>query len=377
MGKFPYKIESCVWELTRGCNMRCLHCGPAAGRPRQWELTLPECLHIAEQLVEQHCRQVTLVGGEVLLYEGWEKIARRLSDGRVSVRVTTNGFLSGQRQIDQLRHARPAVVYVAIDGMQSNHNRLRRVPGSFDRAMELLRLLVRKGFRVGVITNLMKFNVKDLPALYDMLVEEGVQAWQIQLAGPAGAMVWAPSLQLRPRRIPEVTRFIAARAADGRMSVCAGDEIGYFDRNEPMLRGGTCSSAPWRGCQAGLRVVGIDSTGNVKGCHLLDDNRFVEGNLRTQTLDEIWRSPTAFVYNRRFHTALLEGKCSGCDKGDICRAGCRSLCFFATGRLYDNPNCCYHPEASVRLVARKKSATPPVPRTRAQTHRPVSHKPTT
>jgi len=368
MSEFPYKIEQCVWELTLRCNMRCLHCGPAlgglrpdgpAGQDGQRELTLPESLLVAEQLIEQGAQQVTLLGGEVFLYDGWEKIARRLGDGGVRVNVVTNGFLSSRRHIEQLRRARPANVGVAIDGMQASHNRVRRVPGSFSRAVDLLRLLASEDFPVGVVTRLLEFNVRDLPDMYEMLLGEGVKTWQIQLATPVGGLAGAPGLLLRPRRVSEITRFIAEKRAKGRMSIYAGDDIGYFDRHEPLLRGGPGSPALWRGCPAGLRSVGIDSAGNVKGCQSLADDRFIEGNLRTQTLAEIWRRPGAFAYNRRFHRAQLEGRCSGCDMGAICRAGCRSMCFFTTGRLYENPYCCYRRAGPVRLVARKRSVKRP------------------
>lgn len=375
MSEFPHKIEQCVWELTLRCNMRCLHCGPKGGKARQGEFTTVECMRVAEQLIEQSCRQVTLVGGEVFLYKGWEDIARFLGDGGVSVNVVTNGFLSGLSQIAQLHFARPARVSVCIDGMQASHNRVRRVPGSFTRAVDLLGLLVREGFSVGVVTNLLEFNVGDLPNMYDMLIGEGVKTWQVRLAPPLGDLAVSPNLQLRPQRVSEITRFIAQKRAAGRIDICAGDDIGYFGRHEPLLRCQSGQDASWQGCQAGLRSVGIDSAGNVKGCPSLADERFIEGNLRTQTLVEIWHRPEAFAYNRRFRKGLLEGQCSGCDKGDLCRAGCRSICFFTTGKLYDNPYCCYRPIAKVHMVARRRKAKPQPDQVRTRTTKPASARP--
>ena len=340
MSEFPYKIEQCVWELTLRCNMRCLNCESPGATSALGELTLHECLRVAEQLIEQGCRQVTLIGGEAFLYEGWDRIARRLGDGKVRVNVITNGLLSGRKLIDQLRRARPANIGVAIDGMKASHESIRGVPGSFRRACDLVGSLRAEGFPVGVVTSLLESNAGDLPAMYDMLAGLGVELWRIQFAAPAASQAAPSDPALSPRRMPEVARFIAEKCAEGKMSIYATNDIG---------------------CQAGLRGVGIDSAGNVRGCQALADERFIEGNLHTQTLAEIWRSPGAFSYSRRVRPMQPQGRSTGCDMGETCRAGWGGMCLFAAERPHENP---YH--APVRLVARKAGARRPTEQAQAQ-----------
>jgi len=64
------------------------------------------------------------------------------------------------------------------------------------------------------------------------------------------------------------------------MQVFAGDNIGYLMERDELLRDGK----PWRGCFAGLYVVGIEADGNVKAacpCSGADAGQpFVEGNVR-------------------------------------------------------------------------------------------------
>lgn len=124
------------------------------------------------------------------------------------------------------------------------------------------------------------------------------------------------------------------------MVVLAADSIGYFDENEALIRGSSAPISFWGGCAAGMSSVFIDSVGNVKGCGAIYDERFIEGNLRQRRLADIWNSGDAFGYNRRFTTALLTGRCKGCDVGDLCRGGCRSSNYFAAGRLYAGVFCC-------------------------------------
>jgi MoaA/NifB/PqqE/SkfB family radical SAM enzyme len=63
-------------EITLKCNMRCIHCGSAAGSAREKELSVDECLHVADDLIDLGCSRATFIGGEVFLYDGWEKVAR-------------------------------------------------------------------------------------------------------------------------------------------------------------------------------------------------------------------------------------------------------------------------------------------------------------
>jgi len=355
MIEFPYKIEQCVWELT-----------PRLGKdwsPPAWraagdggEMTVGECLRVAEQLIEQGCRQVTLVGDELFGYEGWDRIARRLDDAGIRVDAVTGGMQVGPQQTAQLRRARLTRVGVAVDGLAERHDRLRGTPGAFGQAIHLLTTLLAEKFSVMVVTTLTASTVNDLPALYDMLTGLGVRQWRLRLApGRRGATAG----RIGQEHLARVARFVADKGADGRIILHADTEAGCRD-----TRTGASPHAPGAipvrpGCQAGIVGLAIDSKGNVTGCPALAAERFVEGNLRTQTLAEIWRRPGAFGYNRRFQFAMLQGRCAGCDLGEICRAGCRSLCFFTTGKLYDNPHCCYQATpVPVRLVARKQVRAP-------------------
>ncbi len=336
-----YKLELCVWELTLKCNMRCLHCGSVAGKPRENELTIEECFVIADELLELGCKQVTFIGGEVFLYKGWERIARRLSDGGAQVNMITNGYLMGDEQIREIRYAGLANVGISVDGMKENHDRIRNMNGSFDRVLDAFERLRKEEIEFGVVTSLMEINYKDLEAMYRLFLREGVNLWQLQIVTGMGNVADKRTLLLKPQRVPSITRFIREKQGKDGMYVYAGDDIGYFNEDEDHIRNSPRGEARWQGCQAGLRVVGITSTGDVKGCESLYSDDFVEGNLRKQSLAAIWYNQENFSYNRKFHIEMLTGNCRDCDKGLICRGGCRGSCFFTSGSKYENPYCCY------------------------------------
>ena len=130
----PYRLRSCVWEITLACCFSCKYCGSKGGRARENELTTAECLGVAEQLAALGCRRVSLIGGEVFLRPDWETIVRALTSRGVKTAVITNGFRFAPELVDRLRGAQVESVAVSIDAPRELHDAYRQ-QGSFDRAL--------------------------------------------------------------------------------------------------------------------------------------------------------------------------------------------------------------------------------------------------
>lgn len=339
MNDAAYRLVSCLWELTLRCSMSCMHCGSTAGRARNQELTQAECLQVADQIVALGCEELTFIGGEIFLYSGWELIARHLSEKGVLVNLMSNGYRIGEDEIQQIKHAKLTNVGISIDGMEHNHNTIRRKKDSFAQIVKAFDLLNREHISIGAVTCLLQFNYSDLEDLYEFLVLHNVALWQLQLANPMGNLAGRRDLILGPELIPRLTDFIREKNMDGKMAVLAADSIGYYDDNEPYVRGRRSPLCYWEGCQAGISSLFIDSIGNVKGCGALYADVFIEGNVREKPLAEIWNDSGKFGYNRNFGAGLLTGFCSRCDAGDVCKGGCRAANFFTTGSLYESASC--------------------------------------
>ncbi len=337
-----YTPAYCVWELTLKCNMNCLHCGSRAGEARENELSLEEALNVADDLIELGCQQLSLIGGEVFLYKGWEKIARRLTDNKILVNIITNGYLMGDKQIEEIKYSKISNVIISVDGMTENHNRIRNNEKSFSQIEKTIARLNQENIPIGVNTTLLDTNFSDLDDLHDFLAGNNVKIWQLQLANPMGNMSDRREQLISIDNIKKLTGFIRQKREEKLMSVYTGDNVGYYDEHERYIRGNPGNTNYWAGCQAGLHVVGIDSIGNIKGCESLYDDTFIEGNLREESLSEIWFKEGNFAYNRNFDPSMLTGKCKDCDNGAFCRAGCRGACFFTQGEYFENAYCVYN-----------------------------------
>lgn len=342
MNKTTYELFSCLWELTLKCNLNCMHCGSVAGSAKQQELTLSECYRVADEIIELKCIELTFIGGEIFLYNGWEKIANHLSKNGILVNLISNGYRVGKKEIDQIKFANLTNVGISLDGTEIIHNRIRGNKHSFSQIQKTFELLNQAKIPIGVVTSLIEMNYPVLEDLYQFLVENNVNLWQIQLVNPMGNMADKKALILNREHIPSVIDFIREKNKDKFMLIGAADNIGYYyDDSEVYIRGKMNPLCYWEGCQAGINSLFIDSVGNVKGCGALYDEKFIEGNVKQNSLAEIWNNSANFSYNRIFKPGLLSGKCKGCDVGSVCKGGCRASNYFNTNSLYENVFCAH------------------------------------
>ena len=331
-----YKLTRCVWEITLACCFNCRYCGSGAGRPRDNELTTDECFKVADELISLGCKRVSLIGGEVFMRRDWNDIVRHLTSGGAAVNIITNGFMFNEMILNEIKNSGVESVSVSLDGPREVHDKFRQ-KGSFDRALSAVSKLTGAGIPTSIITTLHSENAELLENMLDILRQYKIFAWQLQACSPMGNA--ADGGFEHKFDFLRVMDFIDKYADTVPFSIGMADNIGYFTEADGRLRGNRSGRAFFMGCLAGISAIGIDSAGNVRGCESMYDKRFIEGNLREQSLENIWNDPDNFSYNRNFRKELLTGKCSSCSLGEYCAGGCRSYNYFVHGKLYESPYC--------------------------------------
>lgn len=334
-----YYPRQAIWEMTLKCNMSCMHCGSKAGEKQKRELSFNKCMDIAQQLIDLNLKMITLIGGELFFKKGWEKIAKKFIDKKIHTNIITNGYHINEEQYKQIQKSGISQIGISMDGMEESHNKIRGKQDSFSEIIKTFKRLKSMGYSTEAITTISKLNINDLEEMYKLLTSLNVDVWQMQLCSPMGNAKNQENFLISSYDVLYITNFIREKNQENKILIVAGDNIGYFDQNEKYIRGFPDTQFP--GCQAGLYVIGIDSVGNVKGCLSLYDDRFIEGNLQNESLKEIWTKPNAFYYNRNFKMSDLKGKCSNCDKGSLCRGGCKQLSYFTTGNMCESIYCDY------------------------------------
>lgn len=328
---FPYIVG---WELTLACNLRCRHCASAAGLPRKDELTTEEALALCDQFPPLAVQEVDFTGGEPLMRPDWWRIAARVAELGITTRIVTNGLPLVPGTVARIRDVGISTVGVSLDGLEATHDDIRALPGLWRRVLAGIERTLAAGVEVGVITAVNARNLRELPALLDLLQSIGVSHWQLQPNLPRGRSGEAPDLALSDREFLELGAFFRTeqpKAQATGFQIVPADSLGYFTELDLL-------EPPWRGCHAGLFTVGIMSDGKVKGCLTMPDD-MIEGDLRQDDLWDIWFRDGAFAYTRQFSVDKMGSNCQGCALAEQCRGGCTSMSYVCTGDLHNDPYC--------------------------------------
>lgn len=332
-----HDLACVVWELTLGCNLKCLHCGSTAGGRRAAELSTREALDLCSDLKKSGCRGVALMGGEPLLRKDFFEIAFRVRELGMELSVITNGTIQSEEIFENLKKLKPRAVAVSLDAADpALHDRIRGSAGAFKKTSCFIDRCLKEGLPVSVITTVHKLNIGELAGMRDLLKGRGI-AWQVQTAGGEGGR-FSKDFLLDPEEFYSVGLFVEAcrrEYSPEELPVIGAHDLGY---NSALLKNVSLYEK-WEGCQAGISVAGVRSDGGVMGCLAINDDKFLEGNIRQKSFYEIWNSPDSFRFTRYFEKDQAGVICSACPHVETCKGGCNEMSLMKTGALHNDPYC--------------------------------------
>ena len=336
-----YRPIYAVWEITLACDLACRHCGSRAGRDRPGQLSTEECLDLVDQMADLGVQEVSLIGGEAYLHDGWIDIIRRIRERGMIALMTTGGRGVTKERARAAADAGLQSVSVSVDGVEATHDRLRGVKGSHRAAFEAFDNLRDVGIKVSANTQINRLSMPEMPRVLDDIIAAGIHSWQIQLTVAMGRAADEPEILLQPYDLLDLFPMLAdlkARCDAAKVRLWPGNNIGYFGPYESTLRG-TMPRGHMASCGAGRVTLGVEADGAIKGCPSLPTEAWTGGNIRDASLKDIWERSAPLRYTRDRTVEDLWGYCRTCYYADVCRAGCTWTSFVLFGKAGNNPYC--------------------------------------
>ena len=164
-----------VWNITRRCNLRCVHCY-AHARDAHFtdELSTDEGRALLDDLADFGVPVVLFSGGEPLMRKDLPDLAEYAVKKGMRAVISTNGTLITPEKARTLKEIGLSYVGVSLDGMEAVHDRFRGMSGAFQSAMKGIANCQAEGIKVGLRFTINKFNVNEVPAIFDLLEERDI-----------------------------------------------------------------------------------------------------------------------------------------------------------------------------------------------------------
>ncbi len=337
------------WEMTRACDLACLHCRAEAIRDRDpEELTAAEGARLLQQILEfgSPLPHVVFTGGDPLKRPDLLDLVAegtRLGIG-VSLAPSATGHLT-REALGTLKAAGVQSLSLSLDGSTAaRHDGFRGVPGCYQQTLLAARWVRETGIPLQINTLVTADTLDDLPALYGLVSSLNIMRWSLFFLIPVG----------RGRALRELSAQDAESVMDWLYTMSAGATFAVAATEAPHFRrialirmkaGGLSAEAIHRsaigrgfGVRDGNGVMFISARGDVSPAGFLP---VPVGNVRSGSPVAFYREHEVFVALR--DPSRLRGKCGRCEYRSIC-GGSRARAFAHTGDyLASDPLCMYEP----------------------------------
>jgi heme b synthase len=337
-----------AWEITRNCNLNCVHCRAAATMgPYEGELDTAVCLNLLDQIAEVGSPIVILTGGEPLLRDDIFEVAAHGSAKGLRMVMAPNGTLITDESARKMAESGIQRISISIDGATAEaHDAFRKVAGSFEAALRGARLAKVAGIDFQVNTTITQANLDQIPQIQALAVEIGAVAHHIFLLVPTGRGKYLIDQEITAQEYESTLNWFYDQRGQTPMQLKATCAPHYYRilRQRAKADGETVSfkshglDAVTRGCLGGTGFCFISHRGVVQPCGFLDVN---SGDVTQTSFADIWRNSKVFNDLRDFKK--LKGKCGACEYKAVC-GGCRARAHEATGDyMAEEPLCSYQP----------------------------------
>jgi len=350
-----------VWNMTRRCNLRCIHCYSSSQNIQYSdEMTTAEAKQMILDLAGFGSPVLLFSGGEPLLREDLPELAEYAVSRGMRAVLSTNGTLLTREKVAVLKKIGLSYIGVSLDGLQTTHDRFRGVAGAFDKAMSGIRICREEGIKVGVRFTINRKNAADIPAIFDLLEAEEIPRvcfYHLVYSGRGSALVAEDLSHEETRRTVDLildrTRDLFERGLPKEVLTVDNHADG------PYLYLRMLKEDPRRAAEVLelLKMNEGNSSGNGIGCISWDGEVHPDqfwrgislGNVRRKPFSEIWTNPDnellTWLKDKKPH---LQGRCATCRWLDVCGGNFRARAEAVTGDFWAPDPACYLTDEEIR-----------------------------
>ncbi|MFO7570028.1 MAG: heme b synthase [Smithellaceae bacterium] len=342
------QVRMIAWEVTRSCNLSCVHCRAASHLgPYPGELSTEECLRLIDDIASVSQPVIILTGGEPLLRPDIFEIAAYGTQKGLRMVMATNGTLVDEDVARRMIASGIQRVSISIDGSDAqSHDAFRQEQGAFAGAMRGIAAMKSAGLEFQINTTITTANLHQIKDIHDLALRIGAAAHHIFLLVPTGRGKDLALQAITAADYEETLLWFHRESLTCEIQLkatCAPHYFRIMHQNKPkgvkpVKKAGSHFHESTRGCLGGISFCFISHVGQVQPCGYLELDC---GNVQKQSFGDIWETSGVFCNLR--DDSKYEGKCGRCEFLKVC-GGCRARAYEATGNyMAEEPLCLYQP----------------------------------
>lgn len=294
-------------EVTRRCPLECQHCynnllmGDLAARNR--ELSKEEYERIISDLADMGVIWLLFTGGEIFARKDFLEIYTFAKKKGFLITLFTNGILINEKIADYLREYPPFAIEITLYGRtRETYEALTQLPGSFDRCMKGIDLLLDRGLPLKLKTVGTRINSHEVIAMKEFAEQElGVEFKFDSLLNPRIDCSQAPlAVRLSPEEVVALDLHWPKIATEHRQ-VLERELAAAPVRHETVYV-----------CGGGVKSFAIDPYGHMSICVLSHQETY---DVRQGSVREGWDE---FLLKVRKRQRTRPSKCDSCRIRAVC-----------------------------------------------------------
>ena len=343
-----------VWNCTRQCNLKCVHCYASATNERaSQEMDTEAGKRLIRDIAEFKAPVLLFSGGEPLIRHDLFELAEYARELGLRVALSTNGTLLTPEAAQKIKSLGFAEAGISLDGVGKNNDRFRGKDGAFDAALRGIRNCKAAGVRVSLRLTITQLNYGEIPAIFKLVEDEGVDrvcfyhlAYSGRGSGLRDADISHEQTRAAVDLICDRTMDLYRRGLPKEILTVSNHADGVYaylkvKDSDPMRAARILSLLRVNGGNnSGMKISCVDDVGNVHADQFWW--HYTLGNVNDRKFGDIWTDTSDPVLaGLKDRKALLKGRCAECKYLDLCNGNLRVRAEAVFGDVWAPDPACY------------------------------------
>jgi Fe-coproporphyrin III synthase len=350
-----------VWNMTKRCNLKCVHCYAFAEGEgyKGKELSTDEGKRLIDDMADFGVPVILFSGGEPLLRADLPELINYAVKKGLRAVISTNGTLITEKKARIFSEFSLSYIGVSLDGIGDVNDAFRGMKGAYEKALSGIRLVKKAGIKVGLRFTINNRNHKEIPKIFDLVEKEGIERvcfYHLVYAGRGSGLIDEDLTHEETRRVVD---YIMDRTK------------AFFDKGQPVevLTVDNHADGPYvylrllredkkraeevyellmmnEGNASGVGIACVDEEGNVHADQFWRHYSF--GNVKERPFSTIWMDlDDELMAKLKKKKKYVEGRCTICRWLDICGGNFRVRAEAKTGDVWAEDPQCYLTEKEI------------------------------